>query len=211
MQLVLVRHGLPVIHRAAPGEGADPALAPEGIAQAEALARWLAHEPITAVVSSPLRRARETAAPVAAAFGLDVQIADGVAEFDRGSHEYVPMEHLDRDDPRWQTMLEGNYYTSAEADDGTTTITPIDPAEFSERVVAAIDDIVADHRGGRVVVACHGGVLNTYLAHVLGRRPGLFFRPSYTGICRVEASSRGHRSVVSIDETGHLHPTFGPR
>ena len=43
-----------------------------------------------------------------------------------------------------------------------------DPSIFKARVVATVEDMIARHPGGRVVVVCHGGVINQYLAHVLG-------------------------------------------
>src|SRR5215210_6640675 len=71
MELILVRHAEP--RRVGAGEvdgPADPGLTDRGRQQAERLAAWLAVEPVDAVITSPLRRARETAAPVASALGL---------------------------------------------------------------------------------------------------------------------------------------------
>ena len=102
MELLLVRHGLPVRVEDAQGP-ADPDLELEGYAQADALARWLADEPIDAVYSSPLRRAQQTAAPVARRLGIDVVIDDELAEFDRDAHFYIPVEELKATrDPRCQ-------------------------------------------------------------------------------------------------------------
>jgi 2,3-bisphosphoglycerate-dependent phosphoglycerate mutase len=70
--------------------------------QARHLAEYLAAEaPLDALYTSPLNRARQTAAPVAEHFGLDVVVDDGVAEWDRHSNDYVPIEELKAaDDPR---------------------------------------------------------------------------------------------------------------
>ena len=51
---------------------------------------------------------------------------------------------------------------------------------------------------------CHGGVINAYASHVLGIEFPLFFQPTYTSVNRFLASSAGHRSVVSLNEAGHL-------
>ncbi|MDQ3470540.1 MAG: histidine phosphatase family protein [Actinomycetota bacterium] len=86
-----------------------------------------------------------------------------------------------------------------------------DPSHFTTRVVTAIEDIVADHAGGVAAAVCHGGVINTYLAHVLdrpGRRP--FFAPNYTSIHRIAASRRGARQIISLNETAHLRGTGLP-
>jgi broad specificity phosphatase PhoE len=61
-----------------------------------------------------------------------------------------------------------------------------------------------DHPGQVVVAVCHGGVINAYVGHILDIPMPLWFAPCYTGISRVAASRRGHRSVISLNETGHL-------
>ena len=61
-------------------------------------------------------------------------------------------------------------------------------------------------------MVCHGGVINIYLAAVLGPRsvrPG-FFYPNYTSIHRVMAASTGQRSILTINETSHLRSTGLP-
>ena len=80
-----------------------------------------------------------------------------------------------------------------------------DPSLFKARVVATVEDMIARHPGGRVVVVCHGGVINQYLAHVLGIETHIgFFYPKYTSIHRVMAARSGQRSIVSINEASHL-------
>jgi probable phosphoglycerate mutase len=56
-----------------------------------------------------------------------------------------------------------------------------------------------------VAVVCHGGVINAFAGEVLGiREPFLFFDPGYTSISRFLAAKSGERSVLSLNETGHL-------
>jgi probable phosphoglycerate mutase len=76
----------------------------------------------------------------------------------------------------------------------------------------AIETIISDHRGDRVAIVCHGGVINGYLSHVLGLDAGTrgFFYPNYTSINRVAAASSGERSVVTVNETSHLRGTGLP-
>ena len=93
MELLLIRHGLPERIEGAAGP-ADPALTEEGRRQAELLAGWLTHEAVDHVMSSTLRRARETAAPVGAAVGLDVEVVEGLSEFDADADSYIPIEEL---------------------------------------------------------------------------------------------------------------------
>lgn len=194
MEIVFVRHGLPLRVELETGI-ADPELAAEGHEQAAKMAAYLGVEDVEAVYVSPLRRALETARPLCKVLGLGAVVSEGVAEFDRNSREYVPVEELRAtNDPRWEKLLRGEW-------DGVDE----DPSIFKARVVATVEDMIARHPGGRVVVVCHGGVINQYLAHVLGIETHVgFFYPKYTSIHRVMAARSGQRSIVSINEASHL-------
>jgi broad specificity phosphatase PhoE len=92
MQLLLIRHALPM--RSAAGEGSDPQLSETGFEQARRLPDAPQRYPIARVVSSPQRRACQTADPLAGALGLPVDVDDRLAEYDRDHPEYVPVEHI---------------------------------------------------------------------------------------------------------------------
>ena len=140
---------------------ADPELAPDGLAQAVLLGKYLAPEHLDAVYASSLRRARQTAEPVVAGRGFELRIEPDVAEYDKDSPEYVPVEELKAsNDPRWQAMLDGTM-------DGME-----DHETFATRSIAGVNRIIDAHRGHRVAVVCHGGVINAYLSHILGLDPG---------------------------------------
>jgi len=197
---MLIRHGLPVRRELSEGI-ADPELAEAGHDQARHLTSYLRNESIDAVYSSPLRRALQTAAPLAADRQLDVAVIDSVAEWDRNASSYIPIEELKAaNDPRWQAMVRGEWSAHEET-----------PEEFSARVVPALEALIEAHPGQRVAVACHGGVINSYLAHILGLPVTHgFFYPNYTSIHRIAASGRGHRSVITVNETSHLRGTGLP-
>lgn len=200
MELLLVRHALPVRRESGNGP-ADPELSSAGHEQAGHLAQYLASETLHAVYASPLRRAKETAAPVAATQGVGIVSSAGVAEWDQDSPDYVPVEELKAaNDPRWHALLAGEW-SSDESE-----------AEFRERVITTLEELIAAHRGQRIAVVCHGGVINGYLAHVLGLAEFTrgFFYPNYTSIHRVAAASSGERSIVTINETAHLRGTGLP-
>ncbi len=193
VDLLLIRHGLPLRVERDDGLPADPPLSPEGREQAESVARWLAHESIDRIVSSPLLRAMETAAPLAAALGLEVEIEPRVAEFDRDSALYVPLEELRRSDyPAWKAFMANGYGEGV----------PIEV--FASEVRAALDACISRNRGRRVAVFCHGGVINVFASQVLGIARPLFFQPVYTSINRFAAASSGERSVVALNEIAHL-------
>ena len=90
-------------------------------------------------------------------------------------------------------MLRGEWTSSDETED-----------EFIQRTVSSIEEIIANHASQRVAIVCHGGVINEYLSHVLGLESNQFFYPNYTSIHRIAASSAGHRSILSVNETSHL-------
>lgn len=194
MDLLLIRHARPERVENAGGP-ANPRLSDHGRRQAEVLAGWLAAETVAAVYTSPLRRAVETAQPLAERLGQTAEVVDGVAEYDRYADAYVPIEELKAaDDPRWREMTEGGYFANSD----------VTAEEFQATVVDAVDDIIAANPSSTAAVVCHGGVMNAYVGHVLGLEEFMIFEPAYTGITRVRASSRGHRSLVSMNEHGHL-------
>ena len=195
MELLLVRHGRPERLELADGQ-ADPPLSPLGQRQAEAAGEYLSGEPIDAVWSSPMRRARQTADVIAARLGLPVEVHDGLAESDRGSASYIPMEELRADDDeRWHAVVERIR--------NRTTCTP-EELEFRSVVVAAVEEIIAANPGRRVVAVCHAGVINAYFGAITDIGRALWFDPNYTSINRVLASRRGDRGIGSLNEVPHL-------
>jgi 2,3-bisphosphoglycerate-dependent phosphoglycerate mutase len=196
VDLILVRHAQPHRQEVA-ADVADPGLHPLGVEQARLLAGWLALEHLDGIVQSPARRAVETARPLAAATGIEPTTLDGLSEFDWGLSSYVPMEELKAaNDERWQASQRGELWGVG-----------VDPAAFRRRVVDTLEEVVRGHPGMRVVAVCHGGVINAYAGQVLGIERALWFAPACGSISRIAASRRGHRNVVSLNETGHLMST----
>ncbi len=194
MELVLVRHALPVrIDATHDGSPADPGLADLGRQQAARVVEALRGERVDAVYSSPARRARETSEPLAAALGLPVTVVDGLNEFDSGHSSYVPVEELRAEaDERWQQLVRGELHPS------------VDPLAFRAGVVDAVEGVVAAHPGGRAVLFSHSGTINAYAGHVLSQERPLWFAPAYASVTRVGAARDGRRGVVSLNETGHV-------
>jgi probable phosphoglycerate mutase len=187
MELILIRHGLPV--RSA--ETSDPPLSDEGHDQARRAAAWLAGERIGAVYASPMLRAVQTAEPFVAASGLPLSLEPGVVEFNRESGTYVPMEELKREDyAAWKALADGTF--------------DVDIFAFQQMVVGALEAIVAANAGRTVAVFCHGGVVNVWTAHVLRMEARLFFEPGYASIHRYLCARTGERNIVALNERAHL-------
>ncbi|MDA3628821.1 histidine phosphatase family protein [Saccharopolyspora sp. WRP15-2] len=197
MQLLLIRHGRPVRAEAASG-GVDPGLTPEGALQAEQLAEFLTRpgaREIHAVHSSPMNRARETATPLAKKLGVSVVEDDGIVEFDHGAPIYIPAEEYRGDRRRqWEELLQGRWHGYEFDMDG-----------FRRRVVESIERVAATSSHQTVAIVCHSGVINAYLAHVLGTAEPMFFTPDYTSVSRVVAAGDGYRMLRTANETTHLH------
>ena len=192
MDLIIIRHGLPITVTGAEGP-ADPPLSDTGRDQAERLAVWLRDEPIDALYCSPMKRARETAAPLARLKGLEVHHRDGLAEMDQFSVDYIPLEELRITNYElWrQRMKDGQFGEQ-------------DPKEFRLTVVQTVEQIVTDNPGRRVAIVCHGGVINSWGSHTVGLDEVFFFQPTYTSINRFAAARSGERTIVSLNEAAHL-------
>jgi 2,3-bisphosphoglycerate-dependent phosphoglycerate mutase len=197
MELLIIRHALPLRIENTDGTAADPALAPDGVKQAQLLGEWLRDEQIDQLYVSPMQRARQTAEPVAEATGLTIQLNDGLAEWDRASATYIPIEEIKAaNDGSWERFLAGQFGGD------------YDLVAFRKQVVETIEAIISAHSGQRVALVCHGGVINSYASHVLDidSGPG-FFHPHYTSINRIIAASSGERSIGSLNEVAHLRGT----
>ena len=197
MELLLIRHALPIRREDVEGP-ADPELSEAGRDQAMHLANWLADERLDAVYSSPMQRARETAAPLASIHGLEVLVDDELAEYDRNSHWYVPVEELKAaGDPRWREIVAGEWGDIE-----------VDPETFRDVVHKAVERLIDTNPSKRIAAVCHGGVINAYLSKILGiDNPTGFFYPNYTSIHRVMAARSGERTVHTLNETAHLRGT----
>lgn len=192
MQLLLIRHALPM--RTQAGEGSDPELTDAGREQARRLPDALARFPITRLASSPQRRAIQTAAPVAEARGLVVDIDERLAEYDRGLSHYVPLEEVRAERPAdWARMAAGHLPEA------------VDIGVFAGRVLDAIADIVAaaDH-GETVAVFSHGGVVNVILHEILGTERLLSFPIDYASVTLLRYSRSGRATVGAVNSVEHV-------
>jgi probable phosphoglycerate mutase len=192
MQLLLVRHALP--NRSEHGQGSDPELAAEGFEQAQRLPDAVTRYPITRVVSSPQRRAVQTAQPLADARGLTIEIDDRLAEYDRDMSAYVPIEALRAERPQdWARMADGHLPGG------------IDEDAFRARITAGLADIFATAaHEDTVAVFSHGGVINVLLHEILGTRRMLSFPIDYVSVTRLLYSRTGQTTVASVNGTEHV-------
>jgi broad specificity phosphatase PhoE len=197
MELLLVRHARPDV---VAGDGttvADPGLTVEGQAQAAVMAKALAaghYGVVTAVVSSTMRRARETAEPLAEAVGLVVETDVRLVELDHGWTTYGKgLEAFPTRRAAYQEMSAGRWL-------GNT----YDPVEFRARVWNGMQAVIERHPDGVVAVVCHGAVISAYLAEILGLSHVVFVSPDYCSVTRVLAGPGTDREVLSLNEALHM-------
>jgi probable phosphoglycerate mutase len=168
-RILLIRHGINdyvKTHRLA-GRTPDVHLNDEGIAQAAALAERLAVLPVAAVYSSPLERACETAAPVAARLGLAVQVLEDVKETDCGGWTGQLLDDLSKDDLWRQVQGCPSLFRFPGGESFP---------EIQARMVAALDLVRRAHPGQTVAVFSHADPIKLAVAFYLGTPLDLFQR-----------------------------------
>jgi broad specificity phosphatase PhoE len=148
-ELLLVRHAETEWNREGRWQGhADPALNEAGRAQAHALGRSLAGEPVDAIYSSDLRRASETADILGAALDLPVTTDPDLREIDVGSWSGLTREEV------------AARFPGRETHDGESR------DELEARVVAAVRRIAQRHPDGHVLIVTHGGSIRSLQRHL---------------------------------------------
>lgn len=156
----LIRHGhYGLVDRALGGRAPGHGLSAPGHAQAARLAADLAATPFASIVSSPMQRATETAAPLAAARGLDTGIEPDLTELDCGEWTGLTFEAL-RDRPDWQRW---NRFRSTAGIPGGETMLAV-----QARSVAALHRLSGHHGDAELAVVTHADVIKSVLMHVLG-------------------------------------------
>jgi len=198
VDLFIFRHARPIrqVIEQSQGLGADPELSEVGHRQAARTADLLRDRGIHHVVSSTMLRARQTADPTAEMLGLEIEQLDDLKESDHESNVYVPLEEMRPDDPDTAHYFDLDTLEDHIFSEGLEA--------FQTRVERGFEKVIAENRGRRVAVFCHGMVITVYLKTIIGITDVLNMRPDYCGLTRVQASSTGVRSVRSFNETHHV-------
>jgi len=170
VQLYVIRHGQSYVNLADwPNGNQDEGLTELGQAQAQRLAAWLPQQvPTPAVIyASTMRRARETAEAVAAAYGLPVRYDDRVREIgnNRLDHTPWPSDALPQD--------YAEYWASARP--FSPTVLNVEGGEsymhFRTRVGSLLEEVVTQYREQTVFIVAHGGVVDAVFDHIFNVGP----------------------------------------
>ncbi|MGW1072621.1 bifunctional RNase H/acid phosphatase [Streptomyces sp. NPDC002537] len=200
---VLLRHGETALtpqKRFSGSAGADPELSPAGRRQAEAAAAALAARgTIQAVVTSPLRRCRETAAAVAARLGLEVRVEEGLRETDFGAWEGLTFAEVKE---RWPDDLDAWLASSKAAPTGGGESF----ATVARRVAQTRDRLLTRYAGRTVLLVTHVTPVKTLVRLALGAPPESLFRMelSAASLSAVAYYADGNASLRLLNETSHL-------
>ena len=202
-ELLLVRHGeQQYVRDMTIEDGVNPPLSPLGQQQAAAVGARLADQQIDVVYASPLTRAFDTGKAIADHHDLDPIVDDDLQEVDlwgkidqtKSLRDNLPADEIraifreSHRTQRWDAYVYGN---GADA--------------FRNRVRTTIERIAADHVGQRVVVACHGGVIATYLSQLWGADVDNVCHVHHTSITTVRAMDE-YRRVIAVNDYAHVLP-----
>jgi probable phosphoglycerate mutase len=179
----LIRHGAhDLLGRVLVGRAAGVSLNAQGQAQAASVADTLAGATLGAIVCSPLQRAREMAAPLAARLGRAPRIEEALADLDFGDWTNLPFDELHRL-PAWQAF---NGFRGGTGIPGGESMIGV-----QARAVELLLRLRQEFPRGEVAIFSHGDVIKTMLMNFLGTPLDL--------IRRIEIAP-GSRSVIEMHD-----------
>ncbi|MFD7558427.1 bifunctional RNase H/acid phosphatase [Streptomyces sp. NPDC059835] len=200
---VLLRHGETALtpqKRFSGSGGSDPELSEAGRRQAAAVAEALAARgTIQTVVSSPLRRCRETAQAVATRLGLTVTVEDGLREVDFGAWEGLTFAEVQERFPDdLQAWLDSPKAAPTGGGESFMAAT--------RRISATRDRLLAAHAGRTVLLVTHVTPVKILVRLALGAPPEALFRMelSAASLSAVAYYADGNASVRLLNDTAHL-------
>ena len=199
-RMLLLRHGQTElsVERRYSGRG-NPPLTELGRRQATAAAAYVGGmEGISAVLTSPLQRAYDTAAAAAKALGLDVAVDDDLIETDFGGWEGLTFAEASASDPE----LHGRWLRD-------TSVDPPGGESFdtvARRIRRARNRILTEHAGETVLVVSHVTPIKTLLRMALDAGPGILYRLhlDLASLSIAEFYPDGGASVRLVNQTSHL-------
>ncbi len=197
--LLFIRHGQTtwnVEHRL-PGQLPDVPLNDTGRKQAARLAEALTVLPISAVIASPLERARDTAVYLVQGRDLEIQLEPGLMDTDVGPWAGQKIEELSKNDPAWKAYVKD----PTVAPEGVETF-----PEVQRRVVAAVERWRTEGQvGAYPAFVAHADVIKLLIAHYTGleiaRAGSIFIDNASVSIVEIEKDRPAH--VVSIGWSPH--------
>jgi broad specificity phosphatase PhoE len=211
-ELFIVRHAdaIPDENEIIPsGIYDDLPLSRVGREQAEALAERLSSLSFDAMYSSPLRRCLETAAPLAKRLGMTSVVVESLKEIKLGNIGPLPEDGNDLTALSQALQERQMDILRMAGEAGHWDVIPDSESSkaFRRRVVEALDGIASNHIGQRVLAFSHGGVVNAYVAEVLGLEREFFYPAANSSITVVRVSGK-RRVLYVLNDLGHLKKLY---
>lgn len=180
----------------------DPPLTRVGLEQARRLGERMARYGVDVIYSSPLQRAYNTGMAIARITGHEIIVIDDLQEINEPLKEGPGVP--DPNEPLPAGVTHRDIKAKFEADPTWDNLPGSEAsAHFRERIVRSIDGIVAGNPGKKVAIACHGGVIQSYVAHILGLRSDFPFYCFNASITSVRAQAE-RRVLWRLNDLGHL-------
>ncbi len=200
--IYFVRHGETVLTptRKFSGTGAlDPELMQDGLDQAELVAEEAVKLGAEVLIASPLNRTRQTAEAIARTTGLEIIFDEAWFELSFGSWDGKSIEEVKEQEPdAYQAWLNSTAYEpgGGESWDQATV-----------RIEEALEKLVAEYPGKKIIVVTHNGVIKTAVRLAIGAPSEAVFHVD-AAPCSISSisiwPSDGLRAVRSVNERGHL-------
>jgi broad specificity phosphatase PhoE len=183
------------------GHTATP-LSARGRRQAEAAARALSSENLTAIYSSDLPRAIETAMPLARLTGLEVQRTEAFRERSVGVMEGLTFEEAAAHHPE-------QYAALIRRDFEHVLLGGESYRQMLDRAARELDRAIEQHSGGHIAIFSHTGTICILALHLMGALDAPELRPVWIattncGITRFELRDDGFVRVLAVNDTRHL-------
>jgi len=199
--LTLVRHGTTEWIEQGRLHGIlDAPLSARGRQESELAATALAAMHFDALYTSPLGRARETAATIGRSIGLDPVPVEGLREMDFGWLEGGRLFNFTRDNPL-QRSLRSAWISLIVQLSGEAR------PRFGARVVATARELAGRHPGQRILAVIHMAVRNNLLARLVDRDPAAWVRYDGWPPCsftELELEPQGPARVIRLEVSDHL-------
>jgi probable phosphoglycerate mutase len=200
--IYFVRHGETILtpERKFSGTGSlDPELMQEGLEQADLVAEEAAKLGADILIASPLKRTRQTAEAIARTTGLEINFDESWYELSFGDWDGKSIEEVKAEDPdAYQAWLNSTAYAPGGGESYE---------QASVRIEEALEKLVAEHPGKKVIVVTHNGVIKTAIMLAMGAPAEAVFHVDATP-CSISSisiwPSDGLRAVRSVNERGHL-------
>ncbi len=199
-RLYLIRHGETEWNKGGRYQGwTDIELSDDGKLQAELLAKRFHYMHLDAIYVSPLKRAIATAEPIAKEKGLPLILDEHFKEINFGEWEGHTVPELTEKYGKPYTDFFDNPFEHTMPGEGSFH-------KVAERAMAGFEEIIKKHRGERVAIVSHGGLLRVFMIRLLGLDLNMYRRMwlTNTSISMIDITFDDNMFLMTLNDKAHL-------